>query len=293
VIDRTPPQRLTKPSTVIGERSAFAAALFLIAFTAAPPALAQGDPAPAGARPERINDVDIVESLNEPVPVDATFTDSEGRKVRLGELLGGEKPVILTLVYYECPALCGLVLGGLNKAVRNGGLELGRDYRAVTLSIDPRETPEMARERKRGHLQALGTPSQTGDWAFLVGEEAEVKKVADAVGFKYRYDVASRQYAHAAAVMVLTPEGRVSRYLYGFDFPPRDLKFSLIEAAGGRVGTSLDRVVLTCFKYDPNTRRYELYIFGFIRGGALLVFGALAAALAVFWRREHKRGTIR
>ena len=291
---RTHQQRFTKPTTASGPPSGpavcAAAALFLIASSTA---VAQNDPAPAFARAQRINEVDIVESLNEPVPVDATFTDSEGRKVRLGELLGGDKPVILTLVYYQCPALCGLVLGGLNKAVRNSALELGRDYRAVTLSIDPRETPEMARERKRGHLQGLGSPSQSGDWAFLVGEEAEVKKVADAVGFKYRYDAASGQYAHAAAVVVLTPEGRVSRYLYGFDFPPRDLKFSLIEAAGGRVGTSLDRVVLTCFKYDPNTRRYELYIFGFIRGGALLVFGALAAALAVFWRREHKRGTIR
>jgi protein SCO1/2 len=276
------------------------ASLTVLAATAlvlgiAPGARAQSDAAAAvgGARAQRIGEVDIVENINERVPLDATFTDSKDRKVRLGELLGGDKPVLLTLVYYQCPALCGLVLGGLNRAVRNSGLELGRDYRAVTISIDPRETPEMARERQRGHLQGLGAPSQEADWAFLVGQEPEVKKVANAVGFKYRYDAASGQYAHAAAAMVLTPDGRVSRYLYGFEFPPRDLKFSLIEAAGGRVGTSLDRVVLTCFKYDPNSRRYELYIFGFIRGGALLVFGALAATLAVFWRREHARGTIR
>lgn len=267
-----------------------AAALCLLADEAVS---APSDPPPAGSRTQRIGEVDIVESLNEPVPADAALTDSAGRQVRLGELLGGDKPVLLTLVYYQCPALCGLVLGGLKRAVRDSGLELGRDYRAVTVSIDPRETPEMARERKRGHLDGMGAHPQTPDWAFLVGEEREVKKVADAVGFKYRYDAASGQYAHAAAVVVLTPQGRVSRYLYGFDFPPRDLKFSLIEAAGGRVGSSLDRVVLTCFKYDPNTRRYEFYIFGFIRGGALLVFGALAATLAVFWRREHKRGTIR
>jgi protein SCO1/2 len=279
------PRRAAPRNTVL------ALAAFILG--TAPRAQAQSDPAPAGARAERIGDVDIVESLNEPVPAEATFTDAEGRKVRLGDLLGGEKPVLLTLVYYQCPTLCSLVLGGLNKAVRNSGLDLGQDYRAVTISIDPRETAEMARDRQRGHLQALGAPDRAADWAFLVGEEPEVKKVAGAVGFKYRYDAASRQYAHAAAVVVLTPEGRVSRYLYGFEFPPRDVKFALLEAAGGRIGTSLDRVVLTCFKYDPNTRRYELYIFGFIRGGALLVFSALAAALAVLWRREHKRGTIR
>ena len=274
-------------------RVAVLGAAWLMLGASTPAGAQAGAPAPPIAPPARIGEVDIVESLHEAVPGEATFTDSEGRKVRLGHYFDGQKPVLLTLVYYRCQSLCSLVLGGLNKAARNSGLELGRDYRAVTISIDPRETPEMALEKQRGHLQALGAPDRTKDWAFLVGAEEQVKKVADAVGFKYRYDPQSGQYAHAAAIMVLTPEGRVSRYFYGFEFPPRDLKFALMEAGGGRIGTSLDRVILTCFKYDPNTRRYGLYIFGFIRGGALLVFAALATALTVYWRREHKRGTIR
>lgn len=240
-----------------------------------------------------MNDVDIVENLNQQVPLDATFTDSEGREVKLSDYVRGDKPIVLTMVYYRCPMLCSLVLGGLNKAVRDSGMALGDDYRAVTISIDPRETPAQALERQRGHLQALGTPQQTADWSFLVGKEEEIRRVAEAVGFRYRFDEQTGQYAHAAAIMVLTPDGRVSRYLYGVEFPPRDLRLALLEASGGRVGTSFDRVLLKCFKYDPNTRRYELYVFGFIRGGALLVFGALATALAVFWRREYKRGSIR
>lgn len=237
--------------------------------------------------------VNIVENLNAQLPADAVFTDENGKTVRLGDYLGGDRPLVLTLVYYKCPMLCSLVLGALNKAVRNSGMTLGQDYRAVTLSIDPREQPEQAKERQRGHLQALGAPGQEEDWSFLVGQEEEIRKVASTVGFEYTFDKQSGQYAHAAAIMVLTPEGKVSRYLYGVEFPPRDLRLALVEAANGRVGTSFDRVLLTCFKYDPNTRRYELYVFGFIRGGALLVFGALATALAIFWRREYRRGTIR
>jgi protein SCO1 len=240
-----------------------------------------------------IQSADVLENLNVQVPLDATFTDQDGNKVTLGELLEGDKPVLLTLAYYQCPMLCNLVLGGLSKSARHSGMVLGDDFRSVTISIDPRETPKDALDRQRGHLQSLGAPSQTKDWTFLVGEEAEIKKVSEAVGFKYYFDEQSQQYSHAAAIMVLTPEGRVSRYLYGVEFPPRDLRFALLEAAGGRVGTSFDRIILKCFKYDPNTRKYELYVFGFIRGGALLVFGALATALVVFWRREYKRGTIR
>jgi protein SCO1 len=268
---------------------------FLAALSAA---LVVGLPTAAIAVPESpaaalIKEVDIVENLNAEVPKDVRFTDAEGRQVQLSELLEGDKPVVLSLVYYQCPQLCSLVLGGLNKAARNSGLILGTDYRAVTISIDPSETPEMAKERQRGHLQALGTPDKAADWAFLVGQQSEISKVADAVGFKYRYDEQTKQYAHGAVIMVLTPDGRVSRYLYGVEIPPRDLKFALLEAAGGRVGTSFDRVLLTCFKYDPNTRKYEFYINGFLRGGALLVFGALATMLAVFWRREYKRGSIK
>lgn len=265
-----------------------------VAVCASAPAFANAarEFSPESPANQLVKEVDIVENLNNQVPLDASFTNADGEKVALKDLLRGDKPVVLTLVYYKCPMLCPLVLGGLSKAARQSGMGLGEDYRAVTISIDPRETPEDAKERQRGHLQSLGAPGQEKDWQFLVGDEANIKKVAEAVGFRYRFDQASQQYAHAAAITVLTPEGKVSRYLYGVEFPPRDLKLALLEAAGGRVGTSFDRVLIQCFKYDPNTRRYEVFIFGFIKGGALLVFGALAAALAVYWRREYKRGSI-
>jgi protein SCO1 len=264
--------------------------LILLALTAAPPLAAHAvQESPAV---QTIKDVDIVENLNEKVPFDALFTDQDGRKIRFGDLFDGDKPIVLTMVYYECPMLCSMVLNALKKAAMNSGVILGTDYQGITISIDPRETPAMAAEQHRGHLQAMGAPEKKSDWTFLVGEDAEIRKVADLVGFRYSYDAESKQYAHGAALMVLTPDGRVSRYLYGVEFPPRDLKFALLEAAGGRVGTSFDRVLLTCFRYDPNSRRYEFYINGFLRGGALLVFFALASMLAVYWRREYKRGSI-
>ncbi len=242
---------------------------------------------------QKAQEVDVVENLGAQVPLDATFTAADGSTVTLGELLRPDKPVVLTLAYYKCPMLCSLVLGGLKKAAIASGLNLGRDYTAITLSIDPRETAELAKDGQRGHLQAIGAPDQEEDWAFLVGEEDQIAKVADAVGFGYSFDEKSGQYAHPAVVLVLTPDGRVSRYLYGVDFPPRDLRFAALEAGGGRVGTSFDRVILKCFRFDSNSKRYEFYVFGFIRTGGLLVFVALTAMLAVFWRREYKRGSIR
>jgi protein SCO1/2 len=248
--------------------------------------------APLNPAEQTVQEIDIVEHLGESIPTELTFRDHDGKVVKLGELLQPGKPVVLTLVYYKCPMLCSLVLGGLNKAAIQTQLKLGEDYRGITVSIDPRETPTMASERQRGHLQALGQGEQRDAWAFLTGEEENIQKLAAAVGFKYKFDPVSNQYGHGAAVMVLSPDGKISRYLYGVEFNPRDLKFALLEAAGGRVGTSFDRLVMKCFKYDPATRRYDLYISGFIKGGALMVFFALATTLAVFWRREIKRGTI-
>jgi protein SCO1/2 len=242
---------------------------------------------------QKAQEVDVVEQLNAQVPLDAVFTDAEGQPVRLGELLGGERPVVLTLAYYKCPMLCSLVLGGLKKAALGSGLQLGRDYTAITLSIDPRETPALAKEGQRQHLQSINAPGQEKDWSFLVGEDAQIRRLAEAVGFGYHFDESTGQYAHPAAVLVLTPDGRVSRYLYGVEFPPRDLRFAALEAGGGRVGTSFDRVILKCFRFDSNSKRYEFYVFGFIRTGGLLVFVALTAMLAAFWRREYKRGSIR
>ncbi len=241
--------------------------------------------------PDILRGVEVEERLGAPIPGDARFVDADGRPLRLGDRLGQGRPVVLTLVYYNCPMLCGLVLGGVARAMRQSGLELGKDFDAVTVSFDPREGPALAIDRQGGYLQAVGKPDARRSWAFLTGQEKDIRALADAVGFHYRYDPATKQYAHAAAVFVLTPEGKVSRYLYGIDFPPKDLRLAVVEAGGGRVGTSFDKVLLTCYRYDAAGRRYRPYVFGFIRAGGLLVFAALAATLAVFWRREAKGRT--
>jgi protein SCO1/2 len=238
--------------------------------------------------PAAVKGVDVLERLGDHLPESAHFVDSEGRPFQLADVLHQGKPVILTLVYYRCPALCSLVLSGLTRSLRDVGLKLGTDYRVLTVSIDPTETPRMAAESKRGHMQALGVDPLTPDWTFATGTEEEIHTLAGAVGFLYTYDEPSKQYAHAAAIFVLSPDGKISRYLYGIDFPTRDMRLALVEASKGKVGTALDRVLLTCFKYDATTRRFEPYVLGFVRIGASLVFVALATLLTLLWRQELK-----
>lgn len=247
------------------------------------------------AAPSILEGVDIVEQLSQPVPLDAGFTSSDGHAVKLADLVGKGRPVILTLVYYECPMLCGLVLGAQSTSMQKTGLELGKDFDAVTISFDPRESSRLAAERQRQYLRKAGWPERTASWAFLTGNEPEIRRVADAVGFRYAYDEKTKQFAHAAAIMVLTPEGKVARYMYGVDFPPRDLRLALVEAAQGRVGTSFDRLLLTCYRYDNDARGYRPYVIGFIRLGGATVLGGVAIMLGVLWRRElrQRKGSAR
>jgi protein SCO1/2 len=289
--------------------AAGALAALVLAGLASParaPALPMGQalhPAPPPERdatlPPAVQDVQVEEKLGAALPHSARFTSQDGTPVALGELLGRQKPVVLSLVYYSCPMLCGLVLSGLARGMRETGLELGKDYEAVTLSFDPADTTARAAERQRGYLQAFGRPEAKRAWTFLTGKQADIAAVADAVGFRYAYDEKTKQYAHAAAIFVITPDGRVSRYLYGIDFPARDLRLALVEAGEGRVGTSFDRLLLTCYRYDPATRRYEPYALGFVRVAMAGVLGGVGLLLGVLWRRELKakrsgaRGTSR
>jgi protein SCO1/2 len=238
--------------------------------------------------PAALKGVDVIERLGDRLPEGVRFVDSEGRPFQLSDVLQPGKPVILTLVYYRCPALCSLVLSGLTRSLRGVDLKLGDDYRVLTVSIDPTETPRVAAESKRGHMQALGVNPLTPAWTFATGTEPEITSLARALGFQYTYDAPTKQYAHAAAIFVLSPDGRISRYLYGIDFPARDMKLALVEASKGKVGTTLDRVLLSCFKYDPASRRYEPYVMAFIRIGGSLVFLALATLLTLLWRQESK-----
>jgi protein SCO1/2 len=247
----------------------------------------------ADSGPSALDSIEVTERIGESIPLELSFTDATGKEVPLSKYFGGEQPVLLILAYYQCPMLCNLVINGAVKALRGSGLKLGRDYRALTVSIDPTETTAMAASHKAGHLQALGAPVDHSDWGFMTGAEEQIRALAASIGFGYAYDEETKQYGHAAVVFVLTPQGKISRYLYGMEFSPRDLKLALIEAADGKVGTSLDRILLRCFKYDAALRKYGIYVWGIMKGGALLVFVMLSTLLAVLWRRELMQGTVR
>jgi protein SCO1/2 len=231
----------------------------------------------------------IVENLNAHVPLDAPFTNQDGKTITLRALLDGRQPVVITPVYFGCQTLCPVVLRGVVAALKLTGLRLDEDYRVVTFSIDPNDTPELARQTRTELIHALDYPTGRAGWEFLTGPESSSAPLADALGFTYRYDADSKQFVHSAAFMVLTPDGRIARYLYGVQFAPRDLRLALVEASGGRVGTTLDRVLLTCVRFDPVARRYQLYVQGLLKGGGLLTFVLLAALLTKLWRRELRR----
>jgi protein SCO1/2 len=241
-------------------------------------------------RPDAALGVGIVENLGEPVPLELVFTDHDGQRSRLGDLVKGDLPLVVTPVYYGCPTLCPLTLQGVVGALKATGLRLDEDYRIVTYSIDPDDTVEAAAAKRLDLIHALGFPSGRAGWTFLVGDEANSRELSRALGFQYKYVDAAKQWSHSAAFMVLTPDGRISRYLYGVQYPPRDVRLSLVEASGGRVGTAFDRVLLTCFRFDPNARGYQFWVKGAVRIGGLATLFALATLLTVLWRRDLHRG---
>ena len=257
-----------------------------------PIAFPQGSEQPLAA----LQDIDVIEHLGDPVAPGLTFSDGAGQRVRLDTLLNKGKPVLVTLGYHRCPMLCGLVLDGLVKAARTSGLKLGKDFLAVDVSIDPGEDATLLAQTQARVVKLAGEGATAADWPFWssVADGGEAaRKLADAVGFRYKYDPQSKQFAHDAVAFVLTPEGVVARYLYGVDYPARDFRMAVVEASGGRVGTSFDKVVLSCYRYDPATRRYAPFVMAFMRIGAGLVFIALVSLLTVLWRKEiamRKRG---
>jgi protein SCO1/2 len=243
-----------------------------------------------GPLPPGPEEISVDEHPGAQLPADLVLRDQEGRAVRLGDR-PGRRPLLLVLAYYRCPMLCDLVLRGLAQALAQLGWHPGRELDAVTVSIDPKDTPAAAR-LKQGHvLQTLGQPEAGAGWPFTVGDEASVRRLAERIGVHYVHDVRSDQYAHPAVALVLTPDGRVSRYLYGVSFRPFDLRLALTEAGGGQIGArgAVDRVLLTCFRYDPSARRYGFYVLGLLKGGGLLVLLIAGTGLLVLIRRDRAR----
>ena len=245
----------------------------------------QGSAEPLAA----LQDIDVIEHLGEKVPHGLTFTDVTGAPTSLDSLLNQGRAVVVTLGYHRCPMLCGLVLDGLAKAAATIGLKLGKDFSAVDISIDPGEDTTLLQKNQHRVLEEVGHGATRADWPFWLSSAdggAAARALAEAVGFRYKYDPSSKQFAHDAVAFVLAPDGTIARYLYGIEYPARDFRMALVEAAGGRVGTTLDKVILSCYRYDPATRRYGPFLFGFMRIGAGLVFFALAGLLTVLWRKE-------
>jgi protein SCO1 len=244
----------------------------------------QGSEQPLAA----LQDIDVIEHIGDRVP-NLDFTNGAAGPVRLDSLLGRDKPIVVTLGYHRCPMLCGLVLDGIVKAAAASGLKLGKDFLAVDVSIDPAEDAKLLDATQKRVLTLAGSGATAADWPFWTSTTdggAAAHKLAEAVGFRYKYDSTSKQFAHDAVAFVLTPDGAVSRYLYGVDYPARDFRMAVVEASGGRVGTSFDKVLMSCYRYDPSKRRYAPFVMGFMRIGAGLVFLALVGLLTVLWRKE-------
>jgi len=238
--------------------------------------------------PKKLEGITVKEQLGKLADLDATFTDHDGRAVTLRDYFDGERPVLLTLNYYRCPTLCSIQLNALTRALRKLEWAPGENYRVVTISIDHREKPKLARKKRASYLSDLGRGADA-DWSFLVGTKPMVRRIADSVGFGFRYDPEQDQYAHPAVATFLSPRGKISRYVYGLEFDQRDLKFALMEASEGKVGSTVDKLILSCFHYDASTGRYGAWAFGIMRLGGAVTMLLLGAFLVLLWRRERHR----
>lgn len=252
---------------------------------------------PAGAQPieraedtpQELKNVGTEEHLGAPVPLDLAFTDSSGRPVRLRDFFDGRRPVLLTMNYSDCPRLCSLQLHGLFRGLERLDWSLGNQFRMITVSIDPREPPERAQATKEKYLEAYGRAAGAEGWHCLVGSEENIRRLADAVGFRYAYVEETRQYAHTAVTMVLMPDGRVSRYLYGIEYDPQTLRLALLEAGQGKLGSTVDKLILYCFRYDSSAGKYAPVAERLMTLGAGLFAALLGGSLLAFWGREAVR----
>ena len=256
-----------------------AAAVLLPALLAATAARAED------TRPPAVRDVGFDQRLGETLPLDAALRDESGRAVRLGDYFG-RRPVVLSLAYYGCPMLCTLSLNGLASAMKTLSFDAGREFEVVTVSFEPKETPDQAAAARKTYTERYGRPEAAGGWHFLTGDAAAIAAVTRAVGFRFAWDEETRQYAHPTGIVVATPEGRIARYLYGVEYAPKDLRFALVEASAGRVGTPVDQLLLYCYQYDPVRGRYGAAILRTVRFLGILTVLGLITLIGVLRHRE-------
>jgi protein SCO1/2 len=268
-------------------RAAILAVLFVLA-----PALASAQmgsvPPPRPATPGVLQEIGFDQRLGEQVPLDLAFTDEGGRTLRLSDYFG-RKPVVLSLVYYECPMLCTISLNGLAAALEVLSFVPGQEFEVVTVSFDPTEPPVLAAAKKKAYLARYKRPGAHAGWHFLTGPQESVDALTRAVGFRYVWDEATKQFAHPAGLVVLTPEGRISHYLFGVEYSPKDLRLALVDAAGGRIGSPVDQLLLYCYQYDPQTGRYSAAILNLVRVAGALTILALGGFILTAGRKRRPR----
>lgn len=244
----------------------------------------------ADYQPEELQKIDVIEKPGEAIPLDLKFTGSDSVQFALAELFNQGKPVIIVMAYYNCPMLCSLVLNGLTESAKAINLLPGEDYTILTVSIEPKETPDLAAAKKANYDKALNKGTKDG-WIFAVADSSQSSGLAEALGFKYYWDKKEQQWAHPAVLHVMTPEGAISRYLYGLSFKPNDLRLSLLEASRGKIGTTIDRILLYCYHYDPDSKGYVVFAGNVMRLGGMLTVLILGVFLGILWVRYRVIGS--
>ncbi len=249
---------------------------------------AKPPPGTANDTPAELEDIDIKDRLGEKVDLDAKLIDHNGKEVTLRDYTKNGRPILLSLAYYSCPSLCNFHLNGLNDAFKQMKEPLGKEFNLVVVSFDPKETATLAGAKRDSYLRAYDRPDGNDGWHFLTGPGPTTAALAESVGFKYRWDEAQQQYAHAAAAFAIAPDGTITRYLYGIVFDPTTVRLSMLEASKGKIGNAIDKLILFCFHYDPKANRYTLAAFNVMRAGGVLVLLVIGAFLVPFWFRTKE-----
>jgi protein SCO1 len=241
---------------------------------------------PSSLKPEQLKEVSFKQRLNEQLPLEAPFKDEYGRDVTLGRYFNEQRPVIVAFVYYQCPMLCTQVMNGISSSLRALTFTAGQEFDVVLISFDPRDKPAAAAEKKRAHLKYWASEQTSGGWHFLTGDEATVRRVANAAGFTYQWDEQTQQFAHVSGVLVATPEGKLARYFYGVEYSPKELRMALVEAGQGHIGSAIDELLLFCYHYDPENGRYGVMIMNLVRAAGILTVAAMVGFIVMARRRD-------